>query len=340
MKAALLYGPRDIRVEDVSEPRINKGEVLIKPHRVGICGSDLNRYRRGIKISYSLVMGHECCGDIVQPGEGVTELKIGQRIAILPNFWCGNCVHCRMGRENLCPSKVSLGVTVDGCFAEYVKIPARYAWPILGNVSDEEGASIEPVAVAVRAVQKMGNLLGRWVMILGAGSIGLFVLQAAKGAGAKVLLADIIQERLTLGKTLGADGMINVSRDALEQSIASHTEGQGIDVVVETAGGAKTFEQAIETVNTGGKIILLGLPHDATSISSDLIVRKEIEIVGSIIYSHEDFSQAKQLIGEGRVSVAPLITHSFSLNDIQEAFDTSDKGRGIKIMIDLTKETA
>jgi L-iditol 2-dehydrogenase len=340
MKAALLYGPRDIRVEDVSEPRINKGEVLIKPHRVGICGSDLNRYRRGIKISYPLVMGHECCGDIVQLGEGITDLKIGQRIAILPNFGCGNCVHCRMGRENLCPSKVSLGVTVDGCFAEYVKIPARYAWPIADNISDEEGATIEPVAVAVRAVQKMGNLLGRWVMILGAGSIGLFVLQVARSAGAKVVVADIIEERLTSGRKLGADGMINVSQDALEQSIVSLTEGQGIDIVVETAGGAKTFEQAIEMVNAGGKIILLGLPHDATNISSDLIVRKEIEIVGSIIYSHEDFSQAIQLIREGRVTVAPLITHSFSLNDIKEAFDMSDKGQGIKIMIDLTKKTA
>jgi len=307
---------------------------------VGICGSDLNRYRRGIKISYPLVMGHECCGDIVQLGEGVTDLKVGQRIAILPNFGCGNCFHCRMGRENLCPNKVSLGVTVDGCFAEYVKIPARYAWSILDNISDDEGAAIEPVAVARRAVQKMGNLLGRWVMILGAGSIGLFVLQVAKEAGAKVVVADIIEERLTLGKKSGADGVINVSRDGLEQSIMSLTEGQGIDVVVETAGGAKTLEQAIEIVKAGGKIILLGLPHDPTNIASDLIVRKEIEIVGSIIYSHEDFSQAIQLIREDRVAVAPLITHSFSLNDIQEAFDMSDKGQGIKMMIDLTKGTA
>jgi L-iditol 2-dehydrogenase len=265
---------------------------------------------------------------------------IDQRIAIRPNFGCGNCFQCRMGRENLCPNKVSLGVTVDGCFAEYVKIPARYAWPILDYISDEEGAAIEPVAVAVRAVQKMGNLLGRCLMILGAGSIGLFVLQVARGAGAKVLLADLIEERLTFGQKLGAHGIINSSRGALNQNGVSLTEGQGIDVVVETAGGAKTFEQAIEIVNTGGKIILLGLPHDATNISSDLIVRKEIEIYGSIIYSHEDFSQAKQLIGEGRVNVGPLITHSFSLNDIQEAFDMSDRGQGIKIMIDLTKKTA
>ena len=202
-----------------------------------------------------------------------------------------------------------------------------------------EGAAIEPVAVAVRAVQKMGNLLGRWVMILGAGSIGLFVLQVAKEAGAKVVVTDIIEERLTLGKKLGARAIINSSRDSLNQSIALLTEGQGIDVVVETAGGAKTLEQAIEIVNAGGRIILLGLPHESTNVSSDLIVRKEIEIYGSIIYSHEDFSQAIQLIREGRVTVAPLITHSFSLNDIKEAFDMSDKGQGIKMMIDLEKKT-
>lgn len=339
MEAAVLHGPRDIRVDEVSEPRLTDGEVLIKPHMVGICGSDITRYRRGTRVSHLLVSGHECCGHIVQLGKGVTDLRIGQRIVICPNFGCGNCFQCRTGRGNLCPNNVSLGVTVDGCFAEYVKAPARYVWPIADNISDEEGAAVEPLAVAVRAVRRMGNPLGRRVMILGAGPIGLLLLQVAKRGGATVLLADLIEERLALGKEFGADGVINPSRDDPRQSAASLTEGQGIDVVVETAGGTKTFEQAIEIVKAAGRIILIGLSPDVANIPPDPIVRKEIEIFGSLIYSHEDFYRAIQLIGEGKVEVAPLITHRFSLKDIGEAFDIADKGEGIKVMINLNKET-
>ena len=339
MKAALLHGPRDMRIEEMGEPKIDYGEVLIKPHLVGICGSDISMYRKGPRVPHPLVIGHECCGHIVQLGEGGTDLKIGQRVVIHPNFGCGNCFQCRAGRENLCPNKVSLGVTVDGCFAEYVKAPERYVWPILNNISDEEVAAIEPVAVAVRTVRRMGNPLGRWVTILGAGPIGLFVLQVAKRAGARVLLADLIDERLTLGEELGADAVINVSRDGLEERVKSLTKSQGMDIVVETAGRAKTFEQAVEIVKASGRIILIGLSTDAANIVPSAIVRKETEIFGSIIYSHEDFCQAIQLVYESGVRVTPLITHSFSLNDIKEAFETADKGQGIKIMIDLAKKT-
>lgn len=339
MKAALLNAPRNIRMDEVSEPTLKEGEVLIKPHMVGICGSDITRYRKGIKVPYPLVMGHECCGHIVQLGSGVTDLTIGQRIVICPNFGCGNCFMCRVGRENLCANNVSLGVTVDGCFAEYVKVPERYIWPIADHISDEEGAAVEPLAVAVKAVRRMGNPLGKRVLIFGAGPIGLFLLQVAKQAGATVFLADLIEERLSLGKELGADSVINVNREVIKEKVLPMTEGKGMDAVVEAAGGAKTFEQAIEIVKPGGRIILVGLSPDVTNISSDPIVRKEIEIFGSFIYSHKDFCQAIQLISEGRVKVAPLITHRFSLKDIAMAFDIADKKQGIKVMINLKKET-
>jgi L-iditol 2-dehydrogenase len=339
MKAALLHGPRDIRMDEMDEPRLKEGEVLIKPHVVSICGSDINRYRRGIKVPYPLVMGHECSGHIVRLGEGVTDLMIDQRIAIRPNFGCGNCFQCRMGRENLCPNKVSLGVTVDGCFAEYVKAPARYVYPLADSISDEDGATVEPLAVAVRAVRRMGNPLGKRVMILGAGPVGLLLLQVAKRAGATILLADLIEGRLSLGKQLGADGIIIAGLDTLKQSTESLTGGQGVDVVVETAGGTKTFEQAIEIVKAGGKIILIGLSPDVATIPPASIVYKEIDICGSLIYSHEDFSLAIEFIREGKVKIGPLITHSFSLKDIGEAFGIADKGQGIKLMIDLKKGT-
>lgn len=334
MEAVILRGPRDLRVEEVSEPRLEDGEVLIEPHVVGICGSDIQRYRGHQKISYPLILGHECCGHIVRLGKGVSGFETGQRVVIQPNFGCGSCYWCRMGRENLCPSRVSLAANVDGCFAGYVKAPARYVWPIPEDMTDEQGALVEPLAVTVRAVGRIGEPLGRRVMILGAGPIGLLVLHVAKRAGATVWLVDLIEERLALGRELGADGVIDASRDDPRQS----ADGQGIDVVVEAAGTAKTFEQAIEIVRPGGRIVLIGLTADVANIASERIMRKEIEIFGSFIYSYEDFYRAIQLISEGRLKVAPLISHRFPLRDIGEAFDVADKGQGIKVMINLRKE--
>ncbi len=336
MKAAFLYGLRDIRVEEVSEPGLEDGEVLIEPRVVGICGSDMNMYRRGPMTSHPLVIGHECCGHIVKIGKGVTDFEVGQKVVIQPNCGCGNCLLCRMGRDNQCPSRISLGVTVDGCFAEYVKAPARYVWPMADDISDEEGALVEPLAVAVRAVRRMGNPAGRRVMIFGAGPIGLLVVQLLKLNGATVFLADLIERNLLLGEQLGADEVINVSKYDPKEGAVSLTGGKGIDVVVETAGITKTFEQAIEIVNPGGRIILVGLPRDVANIPPETIVRKEIEIFGSFIYFYEDFYRAMQIIK--KVEISPLISHRFPLEDIGQAFNILEKGEGIKVVINLKKE--
>ncbi len=336
MKAALLYGPRDVRVEEVSKPRLEDGEVLIEPRVGGICGSDMSRYRSGPMICPPVVIGHECCGHIVRLGKGVTNFEVGQRVVIQPNCGCGNCLLCRMGRDHLCPRRISLGVTVDGCFAEYVKAPARYVWPITDDITDEQAALVEPLAVAVKTVRRMGNPAGRRVMILGAGPIGLLVVQLLKLNGATVSLADLIERNLLLGRQLGADEVVNVTKYDPRENAGSLTGGEGVDVVVEIAGVTKTFEQAIEIVNPGGKIILVGIPPGVANIPPEPIVRKEIEIIGSFIYSYEDFHRALQLVGQ--VEVAPLISHRVPLEDIGQAFDILDKGEGIKVVINLREE--
>lgn len=338
MQAAVLYRPQDIKVEEVSEPRLEDGEVSIELHTAGICGTDAHIYQGNREVSYPLILGHECCGHIVQLGEGVINLREGQRVVVQPNFGCGNCLLCRTGRDNLCPSKISLGVTIDGCFAEYVKAPARYVWPIPDGISDEQGTMVEPLAVAIRAVGKMGELLGKRVMILGGGPIGLLVLQLAKRTGAIVFLTDLIEERLMLGKELGADGVVNVGKYDPREGATSLTGGKGIDVIVETAGVTRTVEQAIEIVRSGGRIVLVGIPSSVANIPPASLVWKEIEIFGSFIYSYEDFHQAIQIINEGKVKVDPLISHRFSLKDIGKAFDVLEQGKGVKVIINLKKE--
>lgn len=236
-----------------------------------------------------------------------------------------------MGRDNLCPKKVSLGVTVDGCCAEYVRAPARYTWPIADDITDEEGALVEPLAVAVKAVRRVGNPAGRRVMILGVGPIGLLALQVLKLSGATVFPADLMERNPSLGKQLGADGIVNVTKYDRKESAESLTGGEGIDVVVETAGVTKTFEQAIEIVKPCGRVILVDLPHGVANIPPESIARKEIEIFGSFAYFYEDFLQALQLMGH--VEVVPLISHRFSLEDIRQAFNILEKGEGIKVMI-------
>ena len=334
MLAAVIHGPKNIRLEEIKKPQLEDEEVLIRVNAAGICGSDIHIWEGDLEVHYPLVPGHECCGHVVQVGERDMTLKEGDRAVVQPNFGCTSCYLCRMGKDNLCPSKVRLGVDIDGCFAEYVKAPARYVWPIPDEISDQQGAMVEPLAVAVRAVRKMGNPLGKRVLLLGGGPIGLLTLQLAKQAGAAVILADLVEERLALGRKLGACEVLDVNKYDLTKRVMWLTKGEGIDVVIEAAGAIQTVELAVEVVRPGGVIVLVGLPHGTVSIPPTRIVRKEIEIRGSIIYSYDDFRQSVRLISEGMIDVDSLITHKFPLKDIGKAFDVlTTERKGIKIIV-------
>jgi len=332
--AAVIHGPKDVRLEEIKKPQPEDEEVLIRVNAAGICGSDIHIWKGNLEVHYPLVPGHECCGHVVQVSERDTTLKEGDRVVIQPNFGCTSCYLCRMGKDNLCPSKVRLGVDIDGCFAEYVKAPARYVWPIPDEISDQQGAMVEPLAVAVRAVRKMGNPLGKRVLLLGGGPIGLLTLQLAKQTGAAVILADLVEERLALGRKLGAREVLDVNKCDLAKRVMWLTKGEGIDVVIEAAGATQTIELAIEVVRPGGMIVLVGLPHGTVRIPPTRIVRKEIEIQGSIIYSYDDFRQSIWLIREGMIDVDSLITHKFPLKEIGKAFDVLTTARkGIKVIV-------
>jgi L-iditol 2-dehydrogenase len=336
MKAAIFHGPRDVRVDEVKKPVIRNDEVLVEPRVVGICGSDINRYRRGTNLDYLVVAGHECCGQVVQIGSSVENLQIGERVVIHPNFGCGKCLRCRTGKENLCPHRIRLGVVINGCLSEYVKVPANYVYRIPESLSDEVGALVEPAAVALRAVGKITNPFEKRVLILGAGPIGLFALQLAKRMGATVFVADLLDNRLALAKALGADGIINARMNNPVKMAMCPASDQGIDVVLETAGGTvETFQLAMEVIKPGGRVILVGHSSDAATVHTDFISRNEIEIVGSIIYCHEEFSRAIQLLNEDKINGRSLISHKFFLKDIKKAMEIAEKGEGIKIMIEI-----
>ena len=200
MKTSRLHGPRNLKLEDVAEPVINNDEVLIRVRAMGICGSDLHMYTGERPLPYPRILGHEFAGDITQVGANVSHLQIGQRVTAEPNFWCGKCVYCQAGRENLCVNRVGLAVNVDGCQAEYVKVPAGFVWPLPDKMTYTQGAMVEPLMVSLHAWRRSGAKLDDIVTIIGCGTIGLMALLCAKAAGARILAVDVIPDKLELAR--------------------------------------------------------------------------------------------------------------------------------------------
>ncbi len=205
MKAALLVGPQKIEIRDLPVPVPREGEVLVRVREAGICGTDFAKYRGDLGGNFPVVAGHEAVGEIAALGPGVVGMRIGERVAIQPNFACGQCETCRSGRENICPSRVRLGLDVDGVFAEYVTAPRKYVWTLPEGLSDSAAALTEPLSVALHGFQKSAPAAGDRVLVYGTGTIGLFYVRLAVLAGARVSAFNTSAPRLEVARKLGGD---------------------------------------------------------------------------------------------------------------------------------------
>ena len=332
MKAAILHGPRDLRVESSTRPEVRGDEVLVRVTVAGLCGTDYRIWSGDRPVAYPRVMGHEFVGRVETIGAGVTRLAPGGHVAVEPNYSCGTCPLCWEGNKNLCLARTAVGIDVDGCFAELVRVPARCCWPAPAGVADEDLVLTEPLAVAVRAVGRADVRSGETVAVVGAGTLGLLAVQVARGHGARILVVSRTARRFALARDLGAEATHTVEDGPLDARARAFSGREGVDCVIETAGTAEAVNHALALVRPGGRIILTGLPHESTPVEFFSVVRREITILGSMIYQDE-FSEAMRLVADGTVKTRPLVSHRFPLDAIGDAFVTHAQPDSIKVAL-------
>jgi L-iditol 2-dehydrogenase len=328
MKAANLYAPADIRVEQVPVPVPGKGEVLVKVKAVGVCGSDISRVMETGTYRFPTIPGHEFGGEVVEAGPGVDTSLVGARVTVTPMIPCKVCDYCRIGECQLCEDYSYLGSRTDGAYAEYVKAPAENLLPLPDSVSFEFGAMTDPISVALHAVKKLGMRPGDRVAVFGVGPIGIFAVQWAKVLGAhEVIAVDIFPEKLQVAAALGADHCINSRDEDPVEKVKQLTDGKGVERTVEFAGHPVTQEQCILATAKLGSSVWGGISHQGLPLGEkavDGILRKELAIVGSWNSSLSplvsDWEKALAYMGSGRIKAGDVITHRLPLEKIADAF--------------------
>jgi 2-desacetyl-2-hydroxyethyl bacteriochlorophyllide A dehydrogenase len=334
MKAAILHRPRDLRVEDARDPTPEPGEVVVRVVAAGLCGTDHEIWSGGRPVAYPRVMGHELVGRVESVAPGVTEVRPGDPVVVEPNYSCGRCQLCREGNRNLCLSRITIGINVDGGFAELVRVPARCCRITSAGAHRDALLLAEPLAVVVRAVNRGTPARGESAAIVGAGSLGLLALQVLRARGARVMVVSRSRRRFALAAELGAETTQATVDGPLADAARRFSGREGVDLVVETAGTPEAVTHALELVRPGGRVVLIGLPHEPTPVSFFSVVRREVTITGSMIYQDE-FPEALRLVQSGVVRTGPLITHRFSLDRIGEAFTAHTDPASIKVALEI-----
>jgi L-iditol 2-dehydrogenase len=340
MKAALLYGVKDLRVEGVAVPKVGAGEVLVRVKAATTCGTDLKIFQRGYVekiIKLPTIFGHEWAGEVVEVGEGLEWPRNGMRVRAGNSAPCLHCAMCQMGKYNLCENMIWLW----GAYAEFVKVPARMVLvntqEIPSQISYLEAAITEPLACVLHGVEEAGVKLGDSVAIIGAGPIGLLHLLTVKRMGAKkTIVIDIVDERLKVAANLGAEETINGGREDVVEKVRQSTAGYGADVVIEAIGLPATWEQALKLARKGGVVLEFGGCPAGTEIkvNAEQVHYGELTVRGAFHTTPLHFRRALELIASKTIDVRPLITREMRLDDIGKAFEVlSTSKKEIKIGI-------
>lgn len=337
MRAAVLYQKHVLRVEDTPIPKIERDEVLVEVRACGICATDLHIYEGEYPARLPIILGHEFSGRVVDKGSDVRDFEVGDDVVVDPNIYCGRCYYCRVGRPQFCFNKQAIGVTRDGAYAEYVRVPSSNLYRMPPGMSYEEGAFVEPTACIVHGIRRLRIRPGEVVVVFGLGPIGLIFVQLVRSSGAsQVIGVDILEYRLAKARELGADVTINAKEENVVEAIKSLTGGLGADVAIEATGNPNVLSQVIQVVGNSGRILVFGVaPKDSeVSLKPFDIYRKEITITGSYTNPHS-MDLAIKLIRSGAVKVKPLITHRISIEDVPRIFRTIQERREdlIKVMI-------
>jgi L-iditol 2-dehydrogenase len=347
MQAAVLHGFNDLRFQEFPVPEPGPLEVLIKIHSCAICGTDPSVVAKGwpgLPPFGTFVLGHEYSGDVVALGPNVTQFKVGDRVAIESHKGCGHCMNCKRGRYTIClnygkpeSGHRHYGFTSNGGYAQYAVNHISTLYHIPDNVSYDEAALVTTAACVHFALDNIGGFLGgETVAVLGPGAIGLMAVQLSKALGAtKVILTGTNDSRLEVGKSVGADVIVNVKREDAVKVVWAESNGSGADLVVECSGTGPAVQQAIDMAARGGRISLTGVPHGLASLNLLRFVMDDMRASGVRGEGMGDCARSLALMGAGKIKAKPLITHHFPLERVNEAMDTfvQRKGGAIKVIL-------
>lgn len=340
MNAAMLYGVKDLRIQETEIPRVGDGEVLVKVKAATTCGTDLKIYQRGYVekiIKLPTIFGHEWAGEVVDVGTNLEWPQKGMRVRAGNSAPCLHCTMCQKGKYNLCENMIWLW----GAYAEYIKVPARMVLvnmqEIPAHVSYEEASLAEPLACVLHGVEEAGVKLGDNVAIIGAGPIGLLHLLTVKKMGVeKAIMIDLVDERLDFAKKVGADETINSGRENAMEKVREYTSGYGADVAIEAIGVPATWEQALKLAGKGGTVLEFGGCPPGTEIRLDAeqLHYGEMKVLGAFHTTPLHFRKALSLIASRTIDVRPLITRKMKLAQLREAFNILSTSKNeIKIAI-------
>jgi L-iditol 2-dehydrogenase len=342
MLQAVLQSPKTITFQDIPVPEPGEGQVLIEVKRIGICGSDIHVYHGSHKYAtLPIVQGHEGSGIVAKVGCGVEKFIPGDMVTLRPQDFCGKCGLCKQGRYNLCENYKVLGVLggTTGMASEYFLVDASKLHKLPSSMSFDEGAMVEPVAVAVHAVKLGGKASNSKILVIGAGPIGNLSAQAAKALGAdKVMITDINSIRLRLARDCGIDFCVNTMELHLETAILQYFGPDRADFILDCAATNRTLEQSIRSARRGTNIVLVGNFYDFVPVELGLVQRRELNLIGDMNYLAEDYEDAISFIAEGKIQVKKLISNHFMLKEYAAAYqyiDDNKSGSVMKVMINV-----
>ena len=334
-----MTAPGRIEFREIEKPEPKEGEVLVRMRRIGVCGSDIHVWHgKHPFTSYPVTQGHEVSGEIAALGAGVEGLAVGEKVTIEPQVVCGKCHPCCHGKYNLCEELKVMGFQTTGAASEFFAVDARKVTKLPDSMSFDEGAMLEPLAVAVHAVRRFPGLKGAKVAVLGAGPIGILVAQAAKGLGAaSVLITDVSDLRLAKARDCGADFAVNTRSKDFGEALVESFGPDKADVIYDCAGNDITMGQAIKYARKGSTIILVAVFAGLAKVDLAVLNDHELDLNTTMMYRHEDYVGAIDLVRAGKVRLAPLISRHFAFRDYAEAYRYIDANREstMKVIIDV-----
>lgn len=335
VKTELGYG--NLHLQNREEPTVSSHQVKIKVAYAGICGSDIHTYEGHYKVAAPVTLGHEFSGEIVEIGEGVANFQVGDRVTSETTFSiCEECKYCQTGDYNLCNYRKGLGTQINGGFAKYLIAREESLHHLPKEVDDRSAAMTEPLACTYHAIQKTTINQGDLVVVLGPGPIGLLAAQVAKSFGATVLIAGLTNDQIRLDKAkeVGIDEVINLQEEDLKARVNALTEDYGADVLLECSGSIHAANQGLDLLKKKGSYVQIGIfSEPRVSFDMEKVIQKEIQVAGSRSQKPADWEPSIQLMKEGKVNAKSLVTHEFSINQWDTAYQAIKSGEAIKVLL-------
>ncbi len=335
MKVAQITDKKVLKVVDMAEPQIKSAtDVKVKVKAVGICGTDLHIYKEGrADVAFPRIMGHELSGEVVEIGADVKGLKVGDRVVLDPVFACGTCPTCQKGYQNVCSNVKCYGVQMDGGFAEYIVENEKHFYAFPSSISFEQAALAEPYSIGVNILDRAMATEKDNIIVIGSGTIGLAILQVAKGIGARVFVADVVDTKLNKAKELGADETCNSKTEDLAAKAEAFAPG-GFDVVIDAVGVTALFQQSIEYAAPRARVMSIGFTAEPAQISPIVVTKKELSIIGSRMNNFK-FPKTMEMLLAGKLNADDMVSKKYAIDDIQKAFEDtlSDGENTVKTLI-------